>query len=53
MKGKSTTDAINILQQIVNKVSEYNIEMDMLNIDYKQDFDSVKRNKLTDALPEI
>lgn len=38
-KGKSTTDAIHILKQIVEKENEYKMAFDMLFIDFKQTFD--------------
>jgi len=41
----STTDNIFIMQQILEKCYEYNIEMYVLFIDFKQAFDSVDRQK--------
>ena len=44
-RNRSTTDKIFIMQQILEKCSEYNIEMHVLFIDFKQAFDSVDRQK--------
>ena len=41
----STTDNIFIMQQILEKCYEYNIEMYILFIDFKQAFDSGDRPK--------
>lgn len=43
-QGKSTIDAIHTLNQITQKCYEHNIEIEILFVDFKQAFDSVKRN---------
>jgi hypothetical protein len=45
-RNRSTTDNIFIMRQILKKCYEYNIEMHVLFIDFKQAFVSVDRQKL-------
>jgi hypothetical protein len=44
-RNRSTTDNIYIMRQILEKCYEYNIEMHVLFIDFKQVFDSDDRQK--------
>lgn len=53
VKGRSTIDAIHTLKQIMEKVHNAKIEIEMLFIDFKQAFDSIKRGKLMKALKEL
>lgn len=51
--GKSTIDAIHTVKQIIDKSNQYNTDMELLFIDFKQAFDSIKRCKLITALKEL
>lgn len=53
VKGKSTTDAVYILKQIMEKVQEYKINVEMLFVDFEQAFDSIDRGKLMLVLKEL
>ena len=52
-KGRSTIDAIHTIKQILEKAYDYKMELDILFIDFRQAFDSIKRNKLLYALKEM
>jgi hypothetical protein len=52
-QGKSTTDAIHALRQILEKTREYNITTHHLFIDFKVAYDSTKRDKLISAMKEF
>jgi hypothetical protein len=52
-RNRSTTDDIFIMRQILEKCYEYNIEMHVLFIDFKQDFDSADRQKTIQILQEL
>jgi sorting nexin-29 len=52
MRNRSTTDKF-IMRQILEKCYEYNIEMHVLRIDFKQAFDSVDRQKTIQILQEL
>jgi len=51
-RNRSTTDNIFIMRQILEKCCEYNVEMHVLFIDFKQAFDSVDRQKIIQILQE-
>src|SRR5215469_17341388 len=52
-RNRTTTDKIFIMQQMLEKCYEYNIEMHLLFIDLKQAFDSVDRQKTIQILQEL
>ncbi|CAG9829791.1 unnamed protein product [Diabrotica balteata] len=52
-EGRSTIDAIHTIKQIMEKANEYKLELEMLFIDFKQAFDSIKRNVLMTALKKL
>jgi len=52
-RNMSTTENIFIMQQILEKCYEYNIEMYVLFTDFKQAFDSVDRQKTIQILKEL
>jgi len=45
-RGKSTVDQIHIIKQAMEKCYEYNQELFMLFVDYKQAYDSINRESL-------
>jgi len=45
-KGKSTTDYIHTLRQLMKKYYEYNKDLHMLFVDFKQAYDSINREQL-------
>ena len=45
-KGRSCTDAIFTVQQIIEKRKEHNLPLFFLSIDYEKAYDNVKRDKL-------
>jgi hypothetical protein len=49
-KGRSCTDSIFLIQQLVEKHREYNLETHLLFVDFKKVFDSVIRNKLWEIM---
>jgi len=51
-RNRSTTDNVFIRRQILEKYYEYNVEMHVLFIDFKQAFDSVDRQKTIQILQE-
>jgi hypothetical protein len=48
--GKSTTDQLFIIRQIMEKNWEHGLNLHMLFIDFKQAFDSVNRRKLSEVM---
>ena len=52
-RNRLTTHNIFIMRQILEKCYEYNIEMPVLFIDFKQSFDSVDRQKIIQILQEL
>ena len=53
LKGKSTTDQIFTLSQIMEKTVEYQIGIHHLFIDFKSAYDSIHREKLLCAMTEF
>ena len=51
--GKSTTDQIFTLRQILEKTREYQIDTHHLFIDFRQAYDSVKRDELYSAMNHL
>lgn len=49
-KGKSTSNQIFILRTILEKCYEYNVDLHLLFIDYKQAYDSIDRKVLIETL---
>lgn len=49
-KGRSTTDHIFILKQLMEKHYEFNKDLYMVFIDYKQVYDSINREELWKAV---
>jgi hypothetical protein len=47
-RGQSTTDQIFCLRMILEKSYEYNVGIHQLYIDYKQTYDSINRDQLTE-----
>lgn len=52
-KGKSTSDALHIMKQITEKCYEYDIDIHILFIDFKQAFDQLIRTKIIQDLERI
>ena len=52
-RNRSTTDNIFIMRQLLEKCYEYNIGMHVFFIDFKQAFDSAKRQKTIQILQEL
>lgn len=46
-RGKSTVDAIHIIKQTIEKIHEHKMEIEMLFIDFKQAFDSIRKQLKT------
>jgi sorting nexin-29 len=51
--GKSTTDQIQSMRQILEKTSEYGISTFHLFIEFRAAYDTVRRDKLLKALIEL
>lgn len=51
--GRSTTDQIFSVRQIMEKMWEYGVDIYQLFIDFKQAYDSVNRNALWSAMVEL
>jgi hypothetical protein len=52
-KGKSTIDAIHVISQIIEKSYEYDIELYILFIDFKQAFDNINRRSLVEQMQQM
>jgi sorting nexin-29 len=52
-KGKTTTDQLHTIRQILEKTKEYNIDTYHLFIDFKAAYDSINREKLLEAMLEF
>jgi hypothetical protein len=52
-KERSTMDQIFVLRRTVEKFHEYRMDLHILFIDYMKAFDSVRRNKLIQAMHEM
>ena len=52
-EGRSTTDQLFNIRQILEKCKEYNIELHHLFVDFKAAYDSVNRNKLWRVMEEF
>lgn len=53
MKGRSTSQHIFILRTIMERCYEFNIDLHMLFIDYKQAYDSTDRKALIETLVQF
>jgi sorting nexin-29 len=45
-RGKSTTDHIFTIRQVMEKFYEYNKDLHILSVDFKQSYDSIEREQL-------
>lgn len=52
-RGKSTVDQIHTVKQVMEKCYEYNQELFMLFVDYKQAYDSINRESLWKAMEKL
>lgn len=52
-KGRSTTDQLFIIRQIMEKAWEYNITIHQLFVDFKQAYDSISREALFEIMEEF
>ena len=50
IKGRSCTDAIFTVQQIIEKRKEHNLPLFLLFIDYEKAYDNVNRDKLWEMM---
>ena len=51
-KGRSCTDAIFTVQQIIEKRKEHSLPLFLLFIDYEKAYDNVKRDKLWEMMDD-
>ena len=49
-KGDSTTDHLHVINQLVEKCSEFSISLRLAFVDYEKTFDSVERIKVMEAI---
>ena len=49
-KGRSCTDAIFTVQQIIEKIKEHNLPLFLLFIDYEKAYDNVNRDELSEVM---
>ncbi|KAL4083606.1 hypothetical protein QTP88_028922 [Uroleucon formosanum] len=52
-QGKSTTDQIHIVKQVVEKSHEYNKDTYLLFVDFKAAYDSINRDKLWEVMDSL
>lgn len=52
-EGRSTTDQMFVIRQILEKCKEYNVELHQLFVDFKAAYDSVIRKKLWRVMAEF
>ena len=52
-EGRSTTEQIFVMRQLMEKCSEYNVALHILFVDFRQAFDSVDRINLYNSMEEF